>query len=78
VPFAGAPAGAPPLLAREEAIAQSAPEPVAAVQPAAPPAPAAPPGPDIDEIYEGVVERLKRDVLAERERMGDLLGDILG
>jgi hypothetical protein len=34
--------------------------------------------PDIDEIYESVVERLKRDVLAERERMGDLHGDLLG
>jgi hypothetical protein len=38
---------------------------------------AAPGGaPDIDEIYEGVVERLRRDLLVERERMGDLLGNI--
>ena len=31
---------------------------------------------DMDEIYEQVVERLRRDLLAERERMGDLLGDL--
>ncbi len=30
-----------------------------------------------DEIYERVVERLRRDMLVERERMGDLVGDIL-
>jgi hypothetical protein len=32
--------------------------------------------PDVDEIYEQVVERLRRDLLFERERMGDLLGDL--
>jgi hypothetical protein len=32
--------------------------------------------PSIDEIYETVLERLRRDLLAERERMGDLLGNI--
>ena len=35
------------------------------------------PGTDMEEIYEGVVERLRRDILAERERMGDVLGDLL-
>jgi hypothetical protein len=29
-----------------------------------------------DELYEQVVERLRRDLLVERERMGDLLGDL--
>jgi hypothetical protein len=28
-----------------------------------------------DDVYENVVERLRRDLLAERERMGNLLGD---
>ncbi len=35
------------------------------------------PGTDMEEIYEGVVDRLRRDILAERERMGDLIGDLL-
>jgi hypothetical protein len=30
----------------------------------------------VEEIYEQVVERLRRDVLAERERMSDLIGDL--
>lgn len=29
---------------------------------------------DMDEIYETVVERLRRDLLAEREQLGDVLG----
>jgi hypothetical protein len=29
-----------------------------------------------DELYEQVVERLRRELLVERERMGDLLGDL--
>jgi hypothetical protein len=33
-------------------------------------------GGNIDEIYDQVVQRLKRDLLADRERMGDLLGDL--
>ena len=44
-----------------------------------PPPPAAAGGggaSNIDEIYEQVVERLRRDLLVERERMGDLLGDL--
>jgi hypothetical protein len=32
--------------------------------------------PHVDELYEHVVERLRRDLLVERERMGDLLGDL--
>jgi hypothetical protein len=34
------------------------------------------PPPNIDEIYEGVLDRLRRDLMSERERMGDLLGNI--
>jgi hypothetical protein len=33
-------------------------------------------GGDIDEIYDQVIQRLRRDLLADRERMGDLLGDL--
>ena len=33
-------------------------------------------GGDIEEIYTQVIERLRRDLLADRERMGDLLGDL--
>jgi hypothetical protein len=50
--------------------------------PSAPPAPSAVPasggggGGDIDEIYDQVIERLRRELLADRERMGDLLGDL--
>ncbi|MGO9904022.1 MAG: hypothetical protein ACLP0J_31135 [Solirubrobacteraceae bacterium] len=36
-------------------------------------APAWGPG-DLDELYEGLVERLRRDLLLERERMGNLYG----
>ena len=32
--------------------------------------------PDADDLYEHMVERLRRDLLFERERMGDLLGDL--
>jgi hypothetical protein len=34
-------------------------------------------GGNIDEIYEQVVDRLRRDLLVEREKMGDMLGDLL-
>ena len=53
------------------------------------PAPAASPAPapaqgggggggggDIEEIYTQVIDRLRRELLADRERMGDLLGDL--
>ena len=33
--------------------------------------------PDPDDLYDRFVERLRRDLLAERERMGDLFGDLL-
>lgn len=60
---------------REPAAASDAP---AATESA--PAPAAQGGGggggDIEEIYTQVIERLRRDLLADRERMGDLLGDL--
>src|SRR5262249_10504521 len=59
----------------------AAPAPAAAPQ--APPRPAQQPGGgggggggDIDELYDQVMQRLRRDLLADRERMGDLLGDL--
>jgi hypothetical protein len=32
--------------------------------------------PDIERVYEQMLGRLRRDLMAERERMGDLLGDL--
>jgi hypothetical protein len=32
--------------------------------------------PETDDLYEHIIERLRRDLLSERERMGDLLGDL--
>ena len=60
--------------------APSAPPPasLATVSPAPPaPAPASPsPSASMDDVYEQVLERLRRDLLTERERMGDLLGEL--
>jgi hypothetical protein len=53
----------------------SSPASATAAAPALAPAFAGPETLDIDEVYEQVVERLRRDLVAERERMGDLLGD---
>jgi hypothetical protein len=70
------------VLSRQDAEATAEASEAAAVEPAAP-APAAAAaaggggGDDIDEIDEKVVERLRGDLLAEREKMGDLLGDVL-
>jgi hypothetical protein len=61
--------------AAETAVTQHLPTPV-------PPAPAPTPttgaggGADLEAIYEHVVDRLRRDLLVERERMGDLVGDL--
>ncbi len=35
-----------------------------------------PPTPSIDEIYDTVVDRLRRELMVERERLGDSLGDL--
>jgi hypothetical protein len=90
--LAFAPAGVSPAaltLARplgEDAPSDPAPgtADVVPVQPAAPPAPGHGPGahpvpapaPDLPAIYEYVIDHLRRDLLVERERMGDLLGEL--
>ncbi len=53
-------------------------EPAQAAAPPASPAPAPREGGggDIEEIYDQVIERLRRELLADRERMGDVLGDL--
>lgn len=72
------------VLARAEAepAPVAAPVPVSAGASAATSAPApggaghAPAAPDMTEVYEHVVEQLRRELLVERERMGDLTGDL--
>jgi hypothetical protein len=72
----------PPMLLRETDADAPAPPPASASAPAAPPAPASaggappPPGSDPELLYEEIVRRLKRDLLVERERHGDLLGGL--
>jgi len=72
----------PALLARQPAEASApAPEATEAPAQAAAPAPHAPVpagagGPELDDIYDHVLRRLRRDLLREREQMGDLLGDL--
>jgi hypothetical protein len=68
-----------PLLARAPmGDAEMAPSPAPSPAPAPAPtaAPAGAPAPTIDEIYEQVIERLRHDLLVERERMGDLIGGL--
>jgi hypothetical protein len=90
VSFLEEPHGYPgPTLLREADEPSPQPDPSTAAAPAAqpaspglsiPPLPATPPTPAIpsfEEVYEQVVERLRRDLLVERERMGDLLGNQL-
>jgi hypothetical protein len=65
----------------EQGVGEAAAEGAAPAQAAAPepqPSPSAGGGGggDIDEIYDQVIQRLRRDLLADRERMGDLLGDL--
>jgi hypothetical protein len=69
------PADAPPSMS-EVVPAQpppSAPSPGQGPAPHPVPTPAAP---DLPAIYEYVIDHLRRDLLAERERMGDLLGGL--
>jgi hypothetical protein len=72
-----APAG---FVLRAPATETEAPPPEApATVPAQPPTPPPAAGhqaTDYEEVYDQVVERLRRDLLVERERMGDLLGDL--
>jgi hypothetical protein len=78
VPAAGATATVFRATEPADAI-EAAPLPSTAPVPAAPThstSPSAAAVPHVDELYEHVVERLRRDLLAERERMGDLLGDL--
>jgi hypothetical protein len=50
--------------------------PAPTTAPAPPPPPAGGGSTDIEEIYDQVMQRLRRDLLADRERMGDMLGDL--
>ena len=63
--------GATPATAPTQAAA-----PAAAAPPAPQPGGGAGGGGDIEEIYDQVMQRLRRDLLADRERMGDVLGDL--
>jgi hypothetical protein len=70
-----------PLIARApegggdaEAATAPAPAPVTGPAPGAAAAPAGPAAPSLEDTYDYVLERLRRDLLIERERMGDLIG----
>jgi hypothetical protein len=68
------------VLAREDEAGDApapAPAPVAAVPASVPAAPAGAPGPagaaiDRDELYQDFMRRLRRDVLEQREQLGEL------
>jgi hypothetical protein len=60
--------------AASDTPARSALTPPAASPPSAPARPGAADANDQEELYERMVTRLRRDLLAERERVGDLLG----
>jgi hypothetical protein len=66
------------VLAREpDAAAPAAPAPAAAPAPEAhEPHAGHAPDVDYDDIYDHVLRRLRRDLLREREQMGDVLGDL--
>ena len=79
---AGGAAAAPrlaPVLAAEHAILRPIAPP--ALSAAAPiPEPAHAPddmaGIEIEDLYDELVERLRRDLIGERERMGDIVGEL--
>jgi hypothetical protein len=60
--------------ANEEPAATPASAAAPAAAPPAAPGPPAPTAQDPDLLYEDIVRRLRRDLLIERERHGDLLG----
>jgi hypothetical protein len=63
-----------PTLARAASPGPAPPLPSTPTTGAEPPRHA--PSVDYDEIYAQVVERLRRELLREREQIGDLLGDV--
>jgi hypothetical protein len=70
------PEGPPPSMSE---VAPDQPAPAPAPGPAPHPKPNPNPNPqpvDLPQIYEYVVDHLRRDLLVERERMGDLLGEL--
>ena len=80
-PWAGEPSTPAPteylMRAPDDMPAEAAAPPGQASAPPPPvPAQASQAAPDLDEVYEHVVLRLRRELLADRERMGDLVGDL--
>ena len=76
IAFAGPVARGPRAILREESETEP-PEATTTPEAPTPPPPAGrPPEQSPDDLYEHVVARLRRDLLVERERMGDLLGDL--
>jgi hypothetical protein len=71
-----APAGSP-TLSRSPALTPATPAPPPGVF--SRPAPAAAPSElDVDELYEQVSARLRHELLLDRERVGDLVGELPG
>jgi hypothetical protein len=62
--------------ATDEPASTPAATPAPAAAPSAAPGSSAPPAQDPDLLYEDIVRRLRRDLLIERERHGDLLGGL--
>jgi hypothetical protein len=75
-PPGAVPAAPGPVLAREGAETGEAhapaPAPAAAAAPSAAPAPAGAAALDRDELYQDFMRRLRRDVLEQREQLGEL------
>jgi hypothetical protein len=69
------PADPPPSMSEVVPVQPPAPAPAPGHDPGPHPGPA-PAAPDLPVIYEYVIDHLRRDLLAERERMGDLLGGL--
>jgi cytochrome c5 len=66
-------APAVPVLARDDAEAPApAPAPAVTAEAAPPAAPAAAPALDREDLYQDFMRRLRRDVLEQREQIGEL------